>query len=256
MALWLYGFAWSLPAAASGLRGVVDGAPPRSVALGTGVVAVVSEVEAEAFSALGTAATLEDLQALQPMILRHAGVQAAVHAAVPFLPTPFGALFSGEEALKDAVSGATGPLAEAVARIGASKEFAVQAWAEAEPEEDPTARPQEGGAAWLRRKQASSRERRQRLEVRRQALEALAAELDAATADATALPPPSMLPEGVDGEILANWALLVPRGTEDDVLARIEAARSTLTEVGVHLRVTGPWAPASFVPEGLEGVGG
>ena len=188
MAVWLYGFATYLPEAASGLRGIEPEHPPRAVPV-PGGVAVVSDVDADAVARLGTATTLSDLQALQPRILRHVAVQRAVHAAVPFLPTAFGAVWSDEGALVARCEGSGGALTEGLCTVGAAVEIAVKAWV-GELDAGGQGTQVGSGAAWLLAKKAASEAKKSRSTRRRQALDALAAELDAACRDATSLPLP------------------------------------------------------------------
>jgi len=55
-------------------------------------------------------------------------------------------------------------------------------------------------------------------------------------------------PEGVDGDMVLNWAFLVSRDSVEDFRACVDQRRLKYAEQGLAFHLSGPWPPYSFCP--------
>ena len=189
-------------------------------------------------------------EASAELLRRHdAVVRAALRTRTP-LPLRFGAAFTDEAAALAALAGREEELLEALARVDGRVEVgATLLWsAEGErgrllaerPELRPLPEPPSGGRAYLearRRALALETALRERAEG---LLDRLSARLSAA--DPTAPEARTVLPRP---EVAGTLAHLVQR--ERLFIYRDLAGRAGGELPGVEVRVSGPWAPYSFV---------
>jgi hypothetical protein len=55
-------------------------------------------------------------------------------------------------------------------------------------------------------------------------------------------------PEGMDGDMVLNWAFLVSRDSVEDFRACVDQRRLKYAEQGLAFHLSGPWPPYSFCP--------
>jgi hypothetical protein len=164
-------------------------------------------------------------------------VRAALRSATP-LPARFGTVFVDEAELRRSLRERAEELRAALERVDGRVEMGVRLeWDEEDPP-PPAEPPPEGGRAyldWRRREFAAEEARRARADALLDLVEARIAP-EGSPAVRTLLPAPG---------IAGFMAHLVHRHAVGVYRSKVEEARSDLPSV--HLRVTGPWAPYSFV---------
>jgi Gas vesicle synthesis protein GvpL/GvpF len=205
----------------------------KSLAAGR-VQAVVSPVAVDDFTGAGP----RDPAWLMPRIVAHDRVLMAVAAMHPVLPFRFGALHSSEAVVVHALAGASACLCAALRRVGARLEWTVSI--SAEEAAPPSAVPPPGGGrgrSYLAARGAQLADR-DRSDAAFAVVRRRCAEWGIST---KALPP---LQDGA-----RRLACLLPRGTEHDMLSRLE--RLSTETVRARIAVTGPLPPYHFVTDAL-----
>lgn len=163
-------------------------------------------------------------------------VRAALRSATP-LPARFRTVFADEAALRTSLRERADSLKEALERVVGRVEMGVRVAWEA-PQQPAFIAPSGGGRAYL---EARRREMEADAELRR-AASALLDEVDRALSVERSATARVVLPEaGIAGTL----AHLVHRQAFAEY--RNAVGQANLTLPSVELRVTGPWAPYSFV---------
>jgi hypothetical protein len=258
--IYLYGFARPGTAAAlpTGLIGVEEGEPFTVVALGEGVEAVVSRVDAAAFEA--ATADTPDPQWIVPRALRHEGVVEAMLACSPVLPVQFGSVFSTDEALGARVSPHGQRIAEFLDHIANKQEWAMRAYIDIEAavgrliETDTElarryrALPEAPGMRYFQEKKLREDARQAARRASRAEAIAVAEALQARAAGICTRP--LRAAETTGREMVLHLACLLPVNAVEAALG--DAARASASAGGLLvLEPTGPWPPFNFCP-GLE----
>lgn len=237
-ALWLYGLVPEGQAAPA-LSGVDPRGPVRAVPVGQGVAALVSEVDAGAFVGADAEARLADLAALQPLVMRHHAVVSAVGAAV--VATRFATLFHDEGTLREGVAAQLGAVRERLEALEGCQEWSVKGWLDRDAAVGPPPGRQASGLAYMRAKQAHRDALAALVPHVDRWSDALAERLEPLTREATSR---AVVPgDDPRGEMVWNWAFLIPEGEEGPFLAALEAAAPP---DGVAVGVGGPLPPYSF----------
>jgi hypothetical protein len=241
-----------------GLASGVGGAPVRAVGIGgTGLVALVSDVELAEFGEAALRRNLEDLAWLEETARAHHRVIEAAARLFPLLPARLATVYNSDANMVAAFSARGAGLRAALERVRERSEWGVKAYAEPrQPSAEKTsAGPQPErktgtGVAYLRRRrdELSAREDSQRATLT--SAQAVHSELATYAARARLHPPQAPQLSGAKTPMILNAAYLL-----DDSRAEVFAsAVAELSEEHPHLRLelTGPWPPYSFA-DGGEG---
>ncbi|TJZ58680.1 GvpL/GvpF family gas vesicle protein [Streptomyces piniterrae] len=249
-----YAVAWdddgSLEEALSGLLGVAD-APVHLVRAGASgdVVVAVSPVPERDFEEGALRAHLEDLDWLELVARAHHRVIEALATRTTVLPLRLATVYLDDERVRLMLEARWEAFADRLSRLAAHVEWGVKIYVEApaaaetpaQPSADPDVSP---GRAYLSRRKAQRHAREDAYRDAEQAARRVAdAARDYAVDRLQHRPQQGELAHG-PGENVINDAYLVPQQHAESFRTEILRAAEGLT--GVHVEVTGPWAPYSF----------
>ena len=234
----------------AGLRGV-DETPVHLVGY-RGIVAVASTIPRAGIDEAALRARLETLDELEALARAHHAVVAAVAVHAVTLPFRLATVHYGDQRVTDVLRRGYGQFEATLDRLTGRVELGVKVYLEM-PAEPAGPAPASGspGRDYLRRRQ---RQRHQRDDAWRRAT-ATADRVAAALADLAVEHrrhrPQSTRPSGARGENILNAAYLVDARRAEQFADR--ARRLGADAAGVHVEVTGPWAPYSFAAVDDEG---
>lgn len=243
-----------LPAVLDGV-GVDERAPLFELTEGP-IAAVLSEVRLDDFTGPDAEARSRDLAWLIPKVMRHEQVIESVLDRSPVLPARFGTIFSSPDRVARLIQADHAAILDFLERTAGHQEWAVKGYLdrkvarghlveEAQAALDPRLPP---GTRFLQERrlqaQADTQLHRWSSQARAQVRDELARHA-ADTVDKELLSLPA---DDTPGEMVANWAFLVP-------VAEVDAFRQTaarldqeLSAQGLALRCAGPFPPYSFTP--------
>ena len=264
-ALYLYGFVGSAaPEPPATLLGI-GGRSVEVVEVGAAVRAVCSSVPADAYAPERVEERVHDLEWV--------GEQGALHERVVtwfvdhggILPVRLLTLYSGAQALRNAVAEQSGTLVRQMERLQGLREWDLKVSYDAralaehlgEVSEDVARLDQEIDQSSPGRRYLLERKRTQLVteetsRVARDLAAQLHERLERSARDARRLPLPR---EKVDLPVVLNAAYLVEPQGESDLRGAVAAETGRLAALGVEVRLTGPWAPYRFLSE-LPSAGG
>ncbi|MGW9169892.1 GvpL/GvpF family gas vesicle protein [Streptomyces decoyicus] len=259
----------ALDAWAPQLTGLRDG-PLRTVASGR-LTALVSSVPADAFSAEGMKAQLEDLTALEAIARTHHAVVEAAYAGTMVLPMRLATVYLDDARVRSMLDERGAEFDALLSRLEGHAEVGVKVYADARAaaaaeapaaaagasgspapgSPAPAASTVSPGRAYLQQRRAQRRTHRDAY----RAAGAVAADVRVRVADMARdmvahRPQQGELASGT-GENIANEAYLVPT----DRIGEFHRALKGLADgvPGVRVEITGPWAPYSFATPPAEG---
>ncbi|MFG1394766.1 GvpL/GvpF family gas vesicle protein [Xanthobacter agilis] len=233
-------------------EGILPDTPVWRIASG-GLAAVASPVPDHTFGAEALPAHLEDVQWTRARVLGHERVVCALLPRATVLPLKFCTLFSGEEALRAALSAHKKTLEQTVDHLRGAREWGVKLFVEARGP-DPRAPEPVGagaGAAFFRRKKEEQQARAAAEAALDRCVVAshqrLAAHARAAVANP--LQPPQL--HGQRGKMALNGAYLVDLQAEPAWRACLSELERTYADEGVRYALSGPWGAYNFAGGGL-----
>jgi hypothetical protein len=239
------------------LRGVPSGLPgtgkPRALAAGEGLWLIVAHAPLSRYGEAPLARVVRDLDAVSRCAVAHSAVVAHCARRSPVLPLRLLSLFSSDARSLSQVRRRRGSIGRRLARVAGRAEWGVQVRRDAGGG-DPARR----ARAAARRETAGLSPGTRFLELRRRhrdqtqslatgARTAAAALYRALARHADAARRRPLVSADGRPALLLDAAFLVPgaRAARFRQAVRAEAARAA--ERGLHLRLTGPWPPYSFV---------
>lgn len=235
-----------------GMRGV-SGEPVRSIEHG-GLSAIVGSVDPRRFSEEPARGDEEDLRALEGLLRAHHRVVQALAGDTTVLPLRLGTVYRGDERVEALLEDRRAEFEATLERIAGRTEWGVKllvdpAVFDAGPEDrEPDAGPAAGaGTRYLLRRRAEERSRQQRRDRAAVLADQVHAALDAVAAASRRHAPQDARLSGHRGWMPLNGAYLVDQGRDRELLAVVR--RFDDPERGIHLELTGPWAPYSFAEE-------
>lgn len=260
--LYLYGFVPAdAPAPPDTMTGV-DGQPVRVRPL-DGLAAVTSDVDAARFGESEIEAGLKDLSWVGRQGASHESVVTWFSDHSTIVPTRMLTIFSAEAALLDQVAERSGTIEEQLRRFSGLREWdlkvgydsAMLAEHLAEFSEDARRAESEIEAAppgrrYLLERRREDSVKRETLEVARELAADLLGRLRPVAEDVIELEPPARRD---DLPVIANAALLVPTARAEELRARAAERVGVLEARGVHVSLTGPWAPYRFLEGDARG---
>jgi hypothetical protein len=221
------------------------------------VAAVASRVAMEEFCGPDAESRLRDLSWLGPRACRHEKVIEHVMACSPVLPVRFGTIFSSLKGLDDVLKRHHRVISRFLDRVADKEEWAVKGLLNrAKATEGLVSIMLAADSERLSSLSPGTRyfeERRIRADVETElrgwlkgARKKIASDLSRYASD---LCERKVFPGNIEGgEMVLNWAFLVPRSGVADFRARIEQANADYERQGLVFQVSGPWPPYSFCP--------
>lgn len=236
----------------------------RTTASG-GLTALVSDVSLAEFGEAALRENLDNLDWLDEIAREHHYVIDAAARLFPLLPVRLATVYSGDDAVRAALTARGSQVRDALHRVGGRVEWGVEAYA-VPGEEDHAApggegagtrgegaEPRTGGGAGL----AHLRQRRGQLTAARESkaaavsgAQAVHAELTAKAVDIRLHPPRSDQFSGIRPQMLLNAAYLLDAADCVTFTAAVAGQATAHPELRVEL--TGPWPPYSFAGEADE----
>jgi gas vesicle protein GvpL/GvpF len=231
------------------LTGVGHG-PVRTLAR-SGVLAVVSAVDAARFAEEPLRHHLEDLHWLEATARAHHGVIDALVARHDIAPLRLATLYRDEANLLGMLEQRADQLRAVLRGIRGRVECGVKGYAVAATPEPPRhARVDTGpGTAYLLRRRAARDEAARGLAEAREQAEQLHRCVASVSCAARRYPPQDPSLAGTRDEMVLNAAYLVERASVAELGERVDRSAGPR----LRLQLTGPWAPYSFTP--AEAVG-
>ena len=245
-----------LPAARDGVGpGVDERAPPFALVDGA-IAAVVSEVRLDDFTGPDAEARSRDLGWLIPKVMRHEQVIESVLDGSPVLPARFGTIFSSRDRVTRLLQADHATILGFFERTAGHREWAVKGYLErkvargrlveeAQAALDPRLPP---GTRFLQERRLQAQADTQLQRWLSQARAQVRDELARHAADSVDKELLSLPADDTPGEMVANWAFLVP-------VTEVESFRQTAARLdqeliaqGLALRCAGPFPPYSFTP--------
>jgi hypothetical protein len=215
------------------------------------LAAIASDVPLAEFGEEAIEQHLHDEAWLEEKVRAHETVLEAALLQTPLVPFRFGTIFRGDEQVRRMLR-ENPHLEDVLERLSGTVELGVKAFLDTDVFErrqgvESGENPEQGGRAYLLRKQ-----RDRRLADARASFTAACAQesherLTAASEESRANP--LQLPEvsGRAGEMLLNGAYLVRADEEQVFRAALNALESRYGPEGVRYELTGPWPPYNFV---------
>lgn len=254
--IYLYGFVpeqTELPE--GGLLGVDDSEVERVD--GSGVAAIVSPVDSDEFQGEALERHSSDVEWMARHGLRHEQVVGWFVDHATILPARFLTLFSGREAVRDAMVREGGRIRTELDRFADLREWDLRVGYDeqrllahlGEVSEEVASLDREIAAAgpgkrFLLEKKRNDLARTEGRGAARRLARDLVDELRPLARDAVTLNPP------VDAQpATLNTALLVERDAESALRDRFARERERLEPLGLTVQLTGPWAPYRFMEE-------
>ncbi len=227
-----------------GLPGVlgISGAPLRMV--GAEPCAIVSSVSLAEFSEEALRRNLEDRQWLEKTATAHHQVVEAVNDAGPTAPVRLCTVYRDDDRVGEMLREQADAFHATLSRLAGRREWGVQVFSPAQPTDSPQATDSPSpGLAYLERLRAQRDQRADRDHaMARQAENVHSSMADIATA-ARRYPPQDRRLTGIADPMILNAAYLVDISLEPVLAEHIANFR----RAGLEIRLTGPWAPYSFV---------
>ena len=218
------------------------------------LAAITGHVSLSEFGEDALESNLRDPRWLEAKVRAHDRVLGAAVGSATILPFRFGAIYRGEEQVRELLGGRP-DFADTLSRLRGAVEFGVKAFldgdairARLESGRGVQDEPASTGRGYMQRRQL---ERDLDEEIRRLAAECVErshAQLTASALDARLNPLHQHEWASDDGEIVLNGAYLV-RTDEAGPFNRVVSELAEQYAGAVDYRVTGPWPPYNFVEE-------
>ncbi|MFF7162789.1 GvpL/GvpF family gas vesicle protein [Streptomyces sp. NPDC008086] len=240
-------------AALAGLRGVA--AAPVALVRSGAVGAAVSAVPAAEFSEAALRSRLEDLDWLEATARSHHLVIETLAARTTVLPLRLATVYLDDSRVERMLGERQEDFTALLDRFDDHVEWGVKVYAEipapADPAEPGPSDPPDTGRAYLRRRRQHRQAREETWRAAEEAVRRTEQRARGLAVERARHRPQQGTLARLPGENVANDAYLVPRLAADEFRDRMLHAADDLP--GVHVEVTGPWAPYSFTAP-LEGV--
>ncbi|MDT0382339.1 GvpL/GvpF family gas vesicle protein [Streptomyces sp. DSM 42041] len=240
----------------TGVPGHPGGGTVRTLTVGP-LTAVVQDVPAAEYTEEALRDRLAERTFLERCARTHHEVIADAASRADTLPLPLATLYLGEDSLRDVLHRDAGRFGAALDRIAGREEWGVKVYAAAHldaPHDPPAAAPAEpsanSGRAYLDRLRDRNRTRRERADDAVRVAQRVESALRGTAVAVRRLRTHATQTTGGDGTQVLNAACLMPRGQEPALARTVTRLR---TSEGVHIEVTGPWVPYSFVDDASAG---
>ena len=233
-------------------RGLPGAGPPRALAAGGRLWLVVADAPLDRYGQEGLERLVRDLQAVSPSALAHSAVVAHCARHHPTLPLRLFTLFATDRRAVTGIARRRALLATRLSRVANRVEWGVQARVEATAGRRAATR-REGvrkatrglspGTRFLALRRLERDATRQQTAGARTAAAGLYRALATQADGARRRPPVSVS----GAALLLDAAFLVPRARAATFRAAVRREATRVAGHGLHVRLTGPWPPYSFV---------
>jgi hypothetical protein len=264
MGLYVFCFARADAAEAAWGQGLAEDSP-LFARVHEDLAAICCEVPLHEWTGEAGEAHLKDLGWLGPRAMRHEEVIERTMRTSPVLPLRFGCLFSSAERLEELLRRERARIKDFIEKVAHEEEWSLQGSVHLQSCEevlftaDPrTAKlPASPGARYLLEQKLRKDAARAARVWMEEAQTTIARALEGLVLARRVLRPPSHGPEEPGLEGVFHWALLVPRGAEEELVRRLEPLTEQLSSHGLHLSARGPWPAYNFAPRlGADEPGG
>jgi len=242
----------------------------------SGLTALVSDVSLAEFGEAALRENLENLDWLDEVAREHHYVIDAAARLFPLLPVRLATVYSGDAALRAALTEHNAQLLDSLRRVGGRVEWGVKAYAapEAAAGSEPDAKPDKpapdlvgaetgkdsapgsgahtdtgpgsgAGLAYLKRRRTQLNAARESKTAAINLARAVHADLTAKANDTRLHPPQSPQLSGIRQPMLLNAAYLLDAADGVSFTAAVAGQATAHPELRIEL--TGPWPPYSFV---------
>ncbi|WP_432002827.1 GvpL/GvpF family gas vesicle protein [Streptomyces sioyaensis] len=242
----------------------LDNGPLRTVTCGE-LSALVSSVPADAYSEEGMRARLEDLSELEAVARTHHAVIEAAYATTTVLPMRLATVYLDDARVRSMLHERRADFGELLTWLQGHVELGVKVYADpreaAAAPPSPTPAPAPGsssapvgsGRAYLQQRRAQRRHHRDAYRAAGAVAGAVPDRVSAlARARVAHRPQQGDLASG-PGENISNEAYLVPAERTGQFHQVLTGLADDVP--GVHVEITGPWAPYSFATPPTAGAG-
>jgi hypothetical protein len=236
----------------------VDGTNPIFFHTLDNISAVLSMVSLEDFVGPSAEARMQDLEWIGPRAFKHQKVIELVNDQTAVFPARFGTLFHSVENLENLMRQNHEVISEFLNRVSKKSEWSVKAFLDQpKASEEMIARAlaeqernseQSAGMRYMQEKRIKSGIEK---EVNRWLEETCRSIGEDLSVHASSFTERNILPKGAteaEGEMILNWAFLVPKESESKFLEKIEQANAQYSSRGLEIHCSGPWPPYSFTP--------
>jgi hypothetical protein len=223
------------------------------------ILAVLSKVSLEEFCGPSAESRMQDLSWVGPRACRHQEVIDHVMRYSPVLPARFGTIFSSVESLEGFVKMHHAAISRFLDGVADKEEWAVKGLMDrAKAKEEllsvilareaaPLASLSPGARYFQEQRIRAGVEKELKLWLK-EICKRVANDLSGYAAGFRERKILSREAAGMDGDMVLNWAFLVPRSVSADFQTRIERANSDHGKQGLAFQLSGPWPPYSFCP--------
>jgi hypothetical protein len=237
----------------------VDGEHPLFPHSFATVTAVLSTVRLAEFCGPEAESNLRDLGWVGPRACRHEAVVEEVMAHSPVFPIPFGTIFSSLKSLEEFLLLHHDAIVRFLDRLDGCEEWAVKGLldrakatkaflASALEQALPDHEALPPGKRYLAEKRLRSRAEQDVRNWLKKVDREVADELGRQAADFRRRPLLGREASNMEGEMVLNWAVLIPHPFTEDLKARIDLANADCHSLGLRFHLSGPWPPYSFRP--------
>ena len=225
-----------------------------------GIMAVFSKVSIEEYTGPAAESGMKDLSWIGPRACRHEEVVQRVMRYSPVLPARFGTLFSSLDNLENLLKMHERTISQFLDHVAEKEEWSVKGLLDgekakgklystiitAEAERLASLSP---GARYFQEKRIQSNIGKE-LNLRcKEILQEVAGDLDHYASDFCPRKALSRDATGLDVDMIANWAYLVPVNFAEIFCSRVDHANEVHGQDGLTFQVSGPWPPYSFCPK-------
>ena len=237
----------------------LDGQSPLFLHCFVDITAVASLVSPEEFCGPSAESRMQDLSWVGPRACRHEEVVEQVMHHSPVLPVRFGTIFSSLKSLEERLKEHHGAISEFLDQVVDMEEWAVKGLLDrAKAKEELLAKilaREAGRLASLSPGMRYFQEQRILAGVEKElngwlkeVCEKAAMDLRRYASDFCERKVLSRKAAESDGDMVLNWAFVVPRRAMADFRAKIDWVNADEAQHGLVFKLSGPWPPYSFSP--------
>lgn len=220
------------------------------------LAAVLSEVSLEEFTGPGSEARLRELGWIAPRALRHQAVIEHINRFSPVFPARFGTIFSSREALQGLLSRYRERILDFLTLTSQAQEWGLKGFLDRRTAQEQVVETDLASTRTLSPGMRYMQERKLRAQAEarvRRWLEETAAEAKGELAqEATEVVERNIHSASLGespGEMVLNWAFLVPVSRVDHFRATATRMDRELRPTGLTFEIVGPFPPYSFTPQ-------
>lgn len=239
-------------------HGLIEGHPLIIIPVRE-LAAIVSIVSMEDFAGPGAEDRLNNIQWVAPRALRHAEVVKELNAISPVFPVSFGSLFSSPDKLVSLIEFNYHFISEFLEMVNDREEWAIKAYLDRRfvlkqlfdqkvQMVDKQLSELSPGARYFKEKQIKAEIEKGMSSWINGRVSNIGEKLGKISAHLMARKSTKLAFDENDNELVANWAILIPRDDSekiDDIITEI--SENSYFE-GLKISLSGPWPPYSFVP--------